>query len=73
MNNGPGSAAGTPDVFACIRGRFVAIELKKAGGRVSKIQSYRLEQIRESGGVGVVVSSRNEFREVLDQVLTGAI
>ena len=49
------AAAGTPDLIICYKGRFFGIEVKTPTGRVTKRQSYQLERIRESGGIGVVV------------------
>lgn len=64
----PPVEAGTPDILACIGGRFLALELKTKGGVVSRIQSHRMNQIRVAGGVAEVVRSREELRELLSRL-----
>lgn len=58
--------AGVPDILACINGRFVGIEVKRPGGKVSALQEYNIEQIRASGGVAFVATSIEEVRFNLD-------
>lgn len=58
--------AGVPDILACINGRFVGIEVKRPGGKVSALQEYNIEQIRASGGVAFVATSVEEVRFNLD-------
>jgi hypothetical protein len=45
---------GVPDILACIRGKFVAIELKAETGRLAPIQKNTLEKIAMSGGIAFV-------------------
>lgn len=59
------SKAGTPDVLACVNGRFVAIEVKQPGGRVSPLQKAHLKLIRQAGGVAFVAYSLEETKEYL--------
>lgn len=47
--------AGIPDILACVKGKFVAIELKTETGRLSKLQEYNLAKIKESGGQALVL------------------
>jgi hypothetical protein len=53
----PFQAAGIPDLLCCILGRFVGIEAKMPGGRVSPIQQKRLQKIYDAGGIAAVVES----------------
>ena len=58
---------GTPDILACIKGRFVAIEVKKDQKEVTKwrrcndihsqIQFAECERIDEAGGLSIVTCS----------------
>ena len=50
---------GTPDLFGCICGVFVALEIKTDVGVTSAIQLYKLNKIQEAGGVSFVVSPNN--------------
>jgi Holliday junction resolvase len=53
----PGVPAGTPDLIACIAGRFYAIEVKRPGEKPTALQEYRLAQWRKAGAVAVWVDS----------------
>ena len=55
----PPIAAGTPDLLACVGGKFIAIECKSERGNLSQIQVHTLQKIREAGGIALVVSPRN--------------
>lgn len=61
---------GTPDILGCINGHFVAIELKSERGKVSKLQAYKLEQIRKANGIAISIkpSEWNEFYEDLKKI-----
>lgn len=47
---------GTPDLIACLNGKFYAIEVKAPGklSTVSEIQKYQLKKITEAGGVAII-------------------
>lgn len=58
------SRRGVPDIIGCIRGNFVAIELKTDTGRVDKLQAWELHRIAKAGGVQIVLrpgSNLDEF------------
>jgi hypothetical protein len=59
------SEVGTPDLIYCVGGRYVAIEVKQPGERPKKIQSYRLQQIREAGGIAFWATSAEEVELLL--------
>lgn len=61
--------SGIPDIIACIKGRFVGIEVKKPGGIVSNLQKINIEEIKKSGGVGIMVYSFEEAKQVIDELL----
>lgn len=54
--------AGIPDVICITRGAVVFFEVKRPGGKVSKIQKYTLEKIRKAGGHAFVVESVEQVR-----------
>lgn len=58
---------GSPDFVLCVHGRFVSLELKDVKGSVSKLQEYKLERVRETGGVRIVASKLN-WQEVKKQL-----
>lgn len=47
--------SGIPDLLICWKGRFIALELKAENGRASKLQEYEISQIKESGGIALIV------------------
>src|SRR5690625_4700962 len=59
------SRAGTPDIVACINGRFVAIEVKRPGGVVSPLQAANIELIKKAGGIASVAYSLEETEGIL--------
>ncbi len=54
--------AGLPDILACKNGRFIAVECKAAGGRVSEAQSRQHEFIRRRNGIVIIPHSVDELR-----------
>ena len=63
------SKVGTPDIIACVNGKFVALELKGKGGKPSELQLYHLECIRLAGGYGVVSAPKEEVKRIKDYIL----
>lgn len=64
---------GTPDVTCCINGRYVAFELKVEGNTPSPAQVIRMKKIRESGGCAYAVWTFNDFKEIVDEVMSWGI
>lgn len=59
---------GTPDIIGCVRGNFVAIELKKdEKAKVEDLQEHKLQAIRFAGGHAVVAYPEN-WNEVLMEI-----
>lgn len=42
--------SGVPDILACIKGAFVAIEVKREGKQPTPLQWKRMDEIRQAGG-----------------------
>lgn len=61
------SKAGTPDILACVKGHFVAIEVKRPGGVVSKLQELNIKQINDTGGYALVAYSVTEVERYLQR------
>lgn len=57
IHGGGVQCSGIPDIIACIKGRFVGIEVKYGKNKASILQAYKLAQINKSGGIGLVVYS----------------
>lgn len=46
---------GIPDILACVEGKFYGIEIKAPTGKPSLLQLVTLRNIRESGGIGILL------------------
>lgn len=49
--------SGNPDIICCIRGRFVAIEVKQPGKNPTELQKLKMERIIEAGGLAFTARS----------------
>jgi pantoate kinase len=47
--------SGVPDFLCCVSGKFVAIEAKAGKGEPTALQEKNLRQIKEAGGLAVVI------------------
>lgn len=50
---------GTPDILACLKGRFVAIEAKAGSNKPTALQIKALMEIEAAGGVALVINEDN--------------
>ena len=48
---------GLPDIWCCVDGKLICLEVKTETGRLSKIQKLEIERIRRAGGIAEVVRS----------------
>lgn len=60
--------SGVPDIAGVYRGISIWCETKMPGNHTSKIQDYRIQQIRDAGGLVVVAYSVEEALVLLDTV-----
>ena len=56
---------GLPDICVCFYGLSVWIELKKPGGKASKIQLQRIKEIRAAGGTAIIADNAEQVAGVL--------
>lgn len=61
---------GIPDILACYKGRFVAIETKASNGAPTLLQLVNLKKIRKAYGIGVLLypNDFNAFKSFLNGV-----
>ena len=59
--------AGIPDIICCVRGFFLAIELKAGKGKTTALQDREIMAINAHGGRAVVINEDNinEVKEVV--------
>lgn len=53
--------AGTPDIFCCVKGHFVAVEIKSSNGIQSELQKYNQKSIEKNGGKYFLINNYEEF------------
>ena len=59
---------GVPDIICCYKGRFLGLECKLPGGRLTKLQKRTIEKINRAGGVACRVESVEEVKRVIERV-----
>lgn len=57
--------AGIPDIIVCVKGHFVAFEVKCETGKPTALQEATIRKILAAGGVATVVRSVEEVKLVL--------
>lgn len=50
---------GTPDILACLQGRFIGIEAKAGKNKPTDLQTLNLKRIHDAGGLAMVVNETN--------------
>lgn len=73
IHGGPLMMVGLPDIVACYRGRFVALETKMPQGKLHGRQAYVLASIERAGGVVSVPRSVRDALAVLDAIDRGGV
>lgn len=60
--------SGVPDFLVCHKGRFIGIEAKAGKGTTTALQEKHLQDIRNAGGMSLVVNEHNleQLKEMLD-------
>jgi Holliday junction resolvase len=51
--------SGVPDVVACYKGTFIAIECKAGKNKPTKLQEREIARIKEAGGIALVINGDN--------------
>lgn len=66
---------GVPDVVAIVHGLFVGIEIKREDGkgRASGLQELTVKAITKSGGLARVISSWDEYQDLLSDAMLLAL
>ena len=59
--------SGIPDIICCYKGRFLGLEAKLPGGRLTALQKRALEKINRAGGIARRVESVDDVKAVIAQ------
>ena len=68
VNPGGRMRAGVPDLICCYLGLFVAFEVKRVGGKPTKLQKYEMNKINDSGGMAFLVTSASQVLAILGSI-----
>ncbi len=62
--------SGVPDIIVCYKGAFIGIECKAGKGKTTPLQDLNINQIRDAGGVAIVVNEDNldDVKQVMQGV-----
>lgn len=60
---------GTPDILACLNGRFIGIEAKAGKNKPTDLQTLNLKRIDAAGGLALVINEEN--LPLLEDILDG--
>ena len=64
--------SGLSDIYACIKGKFVGIEVKAEKGKPSPLQIYNKNQIEKSGSIAYILypkdleENKKDIKKMLD-------
>ena len=59
---------GVPDIICCYKGRFLGLECKLPGGRLTELQKRAIEQINRAGGIACRVESVEDVKRMIERV-----
>ena len=59
--------SGIPDIICCYKGRFLGLEAKLPGGRLTALQKRALERINRAGGIARRVESVDDVKDIIAQ------
>ena len=59
---------GVPDIICCYKGRFLGLECKLPGGRLTKLQKRAIEKINRAGGIACRVENVEDAKRVIERV-----
>ena len=64
-HGGPYGTSGVPDIICCYKGRFLGLEAKLPGGKLTELQKRALAKINRAGGIARRVESVDDVRAVI--------
>ena len=64
-HGGQYGTAGIPDIIACYKGRFVALEAKAGKNKPTKLQAATIDKIRQAGGTASIVRCVDDVKQII--------
>ena len=59
---------GIPDIIVCYKGKFIAFECKRPGGKPTLLQKITLNKIEKAKGIAKIVTSVEQVKEVIEKI-----
>ncbi|MCB5007517.1 hypothetical protein LGX04_09795 [Streptococcus mutans] len=73
VHGGGWVAKGTPDIIACINGKFAAFELKVGKNKMQPDQEINAIRITRSGGHHYVPTTIEQFKEIVTELIKESV
>lgn len=67
-HGGQYGTAGLPDIIICYKGKFIAFECKRPGGKPTLLQKITISKIERANGIVKIVSSLEEVKEIIENI-----
>lgn len=67
-HGGQYGTAGIPDLIVCYKGKFIAFECKRPGGKPTLLQKITISKIKRASGIVRIVTSLEEVIEVIESI-----
>jgi len=67
-HGGQFGTAGIPDLIVCYKGKFIAFECKRPGGKPTILQRITMNRIDNAKGIVKVVTSVEQVKEVIERL-----
>jgi len=67
-HGGQYGTAGIPDIIVCYKGKFIAFECKKPGGKPTILQKITLVKIERAGGIARIVTDLDQVKEIIENL-----
>ena len=67
-HGGQFGTAGIPDIIVCYKGKFIAFECKKPGGKPTILQKIAINKIIKAKGIAVVVYTLEEVKNIIENI-----
>lgn len=64
-HGGPYGTSGVPDIICCYKGRFLGLECKQPGGKLTELQRRAIDKINRAGGIAGRVENVADVREII--------
>ena len=65
QHGGQFGTSGLPDIICCYHGRFVAFEVKRPAGKLTKLQEATIRKIQNANGKAYMVTSVDEVKKLI--------